>query len=330
MAYIGIQPAEKFTSFATQEFSTSATTSYTLDHAVANENEIALFVNNVRQQPGSGKAYTASGTALTLSAATASTDTMYCIFLGIALQTVTPATNSVTSAMTNFFNASTSSADLGTGLHVKSGDSSVSSLSVSHDELVVESDGNVGISIIGGTSSTMGVAFGDSGDNDIGRINYVHSDNSMRFINNATENVRVHSNGVMAANAGIALGVGTANTASNVLDDYEEGTWTPALDGISESNASGDYTKIGNVCTAKFKISSDGSGSNINITGFPFTSDSGFEQHGLARETQTGGDLYFVRMAAGATTGTLIRYDANSSIGSSDTFEGQITYITNT
>ena len=330
MAYIGIQPAEKFTSFATQEFSTSATTSYTLDHAVANENEIALFVNNVRQQPGSGKAYTASGTALTLSAATASTDTMYCIFLGRALQTVTPATNSVTSAMTNFFNASTSSADLGTGLHVKSGDSSVSSLSVSHDELVVESDGNVGISIIGGTSSTMGVAFGDSGDNDIGRINYVHSDNSMRFINNATENVRVHSNGVMAANAGIALGVGTANTASNVLDDYEEGTWTPALDGISESNASGDYTKIGNVCTAKFKISSDGSGSNINITGFPFTSDSGFEQHGLARETQTGGDLYFVRMAAGATTGTLIRYDANSSIGSSDTFEGQITYITNT
>ena len=99
MAYIGIQPAEKFTSFATQEFSTSATTSYTLDHAVANENEIALFVNNVRQQPGSGKAYTATGTALTLSAATASTDTMYCVFLGRALQTVTPATNSITAAM---------------------------------------------------------------------------------------------------------------------------------------------------------------------------------------------------------------------------------------
>ena len=99
MAYIGIQPAESFTSFATQTFSVSATTSYTLDHAVANENEIALFVNNVRQQPGSGKAYTASGTALTLSAATATTDTMYCIFLGRALQTVTPATNSIKPAM---------------------------------------------------------------------------------------------------------------------------------------------------------------------------------------------------------------------------------------
>ena len=65
MSYIGKPPAEHFTSFATQTFSTSATTSYTLDHAVANENELALFVNNVRQQPGSGKAYTATGTALT-------------------------------------------------------------------------------------------------------------------------------------------------------------------------------------------------------------------------------------------------------------------------
>jgi hypothetical protein len=126
---------------------------------------------------------------------------------------------------------------------------------------------------------------------------------------------------------GIAIG-GTGD--ANTLSDYEEGTWTPSLDSISSSNASGDYTKIGNVCTAKFKISSDGSGSNINITGFPFTSDSGFEQQGLARETQTGGDLYFIRVAASATTGTLIRYDANNSIGSSDTFEGQITYITNT
>ena len=98
MAYIGNQPTEAFTTFATQTFSTSATSSYTLDHAVTNENEIALFVNNVRQQPGSGKAYTATGTALTLSANTASTDTMYCVFLGRALQTVNPPAGSVGSS----------------------------------------------------------------------------------------------------------------------------------------------------------------------------------------------------------------------------------------
>mgnify|MGYP003116124010 CR=1 FL=1 len=98
MAYIGNQPTEAFTTFATQTFSTSATSSYTLDHAVTNENELALFINNVRQQPGSGKAYTATGTALTLSANTASTDTMYAVFLGRALQTVNPPAGSVGSS----------------------------------------------------------------------------------------------------------------------------------------------------------------------------------------------------------------------------------------
>jgi hypothetical protein len=107
MAYIGNQPTDNFVTFATQNFSTSATSSYTLSHAVSNENEIALFINNVRQHPGSGKAYTASGTALTLSANTASTDVMYCIFLGRAIQSTVPATNSVTSAMLNLTTLST-------------------------------------------------------------------------------------------------------------------------------------------------------------------------------------------------------------------------------
>ncbi len=128
---------------------------------------------------------------------------------------------------------------------------------------------------------------------------------------------------------GGGLYVGGTGTA-NKLDDYEEGTWTPGLDSVSSSNAHGQYTKIGNVCTAKFKISADGSGSNINITGFPFTSGSGCEQQGVSRETESVGDLYFIRISASNTVGTIIRYDANNSITSNDTFEGQITYITNT
>jgi len=99
LAYIGVQPAEAYTSFAVQHFTTSATTSYTLDNPVANENEIALFINNVRQEPGSSYAYTASGTTLTLSAATSASDTMYCVFIGKAVQTVTPASGSVTNDM---------------------------------------------------------------------------------------------------------------------------------------------------------------------------------------------------------------------------------------
>jgi hypothetical protein len=93
MPFIGNQPAEAFSSFQKQDFSTSATTSYTLDHPVSNQNEIALFINFVRQEPTA--AYTASGTTLTLTSATTSSDDMYCIYLGKAVQTVNPPNGSV-------------------------------------------------------------------------------------------------------------------------------------------------------------------------------------------------------------------------------------------
>ena len=107
MSYIGNSPALKYASFAVQHFTTSATTGYTLDNAVTNENGIALFINNVRQEPGSSYAYTASGTTLTLSAATTTSDTMYCVFIGKAVQTVTPAEGSVTNAMLSDMAANT-------------------------------------------------------------------------------------------------------------------------------------------------------------------------------------------------------------------------------
>ena len=100
MAYLGNRPAESYASFETETFSVSATTNYTLSHAVTNENEIRLVINGVVQQPGSGKAYTASGTTLTLSSATASGDSMYAVYLGRALQTVNPPAASVGNSQT--------------------------------------------------------------------------------------------------------------------------------------------------------------------------------------------------------------------------------------
>jgi len=93
MPFIGNQPALSYTSFAKQDFTTSATTSYTLDHPVTNENEIALFINFVRQEPGT--AYTASNVNLNLTSATSASDDMYCVFLGKAVQTVNPPNGSV-------------------------------------------------------------------------------------------------------------------------------------------------------------------------------------------------------------------------------------------
>ncbi len=91
--YLGNQPALSYTSFAKQDFTTSATTSYTLDNPVTNENELALFINFVRQEPTT--AYTASGTSLTLTSATSASDDMYCVYLGKAVQTVNPPSGSV-------------------------------------------------------------------------------------------------------------------------------------------------------------------------------------------------------------------------------------------
>ena len=86
MGYIGNTPADKYQTLQKQSFTTSATTSYTLSYSVTNPQEIALFINNVRQNPNSS--YTVSGTTLTLSSATASTDVMYAVFLGKSVGTI--------------------------------------------------------------------------------------------------------------------------------------------------------------------------------------------------------------------------------------------------
>jgi len=100
LAYIGNIPAESYASFERQVFTiVNSQTAYTLSHSVVNENDIRLVINSVVQEPGSGKAYTASSTTLTLSAALVNgTDEMYCVFLGRALQTVNPPNASVGSA----------------------------------------------------------------------------------------------------------------------------------------------------------------------------------------------------------------------------------------
>ena len=112
MPFIGNQPALSYTSFAKQDFTTSATTSYTLSQPVANENEIALFINFVRQEPTT--AYTASGTSLTLTSATSGSDDMYAIFLGKAVQTVNPPAGSV--GTSQLADASVTSAKLASGV----------------------------------------------------------------------------------------------------------------------------------------------------------------------------------------------------------------------
>ena len=110
----------------------------------------------------------------------------------------------------------------------------------------------------------------------------IHSDNAnyIRFITADAEQVRIHSNGVLSASDGIALGVGTANTASNVLDDYEEGTFTATLEGTTTTPATAltatgsSYTKIGNivyVTMAFVNLNTAGYAGGIKVSGLPFS-----------------------------------------------------------
>ena len=72
---------------------------------------------------------------------------------------------------------------------------------------------------------------------------------------------------------GIYLGV-TSATAANLLDDYEEGTWTPSVGGNTSYNVQyGKYTKVGNMVTlvCEMNINVIGTGSTTTISGAPFT-----------------------------------------------------------
>jgi hypothetical protein len=85
------------------------------------------------------------------------------------------------------------------------------------------------------------------------------------------------------AGKGICLGV-TSNTDANTLDDYEEGTWTPALRGGDTAGSptyhgqTGWYTKVGRAVHFSGNIHNnslvdlDG---DVYITGLPFTSGTG-------------------------------------------------------
>mgnify|MGYP001334464613 CR=1 FL=1 len=89
-----------------------------------------------------------------------------------------------------------------------------------------------------------------------------------------------------SASSGIYLGVNSA-TAANLLDDYEEGTWTPEwsssggeFGSVTYVNQHGDYVKIGNWCHVQCNINSSaapiGSASGVlRVKGLPFTSLNG-------------------------------------------------------
>ena len=164
MAYLGNSPARSFISFERQVFTiVNSQTAYTLDHSVNNENDIRLVINNIVQEPGSGKAYTASGTTLTLSAAlTNGTDEMYCVFLGRAVATNKPGAGSVgttelaADAVTEAKIADDAVESEHLNDNVISGQTELASAPASTDELLISDAGTlkrIDVSLVGGANT---------------------------------------------------------------------------------------------------------------------------------------------------------------------------------
>ena len=117
----------------------------------------------------------------------------------------------------------------------------------------------------------------------------------IQFVTGGTNRATVESNGnftIENGNLVLASGSGIDFSAGSLLDDYEEGTWTPeySTSGTAATfiydNQVGVYTKIGNLVTAGWRIRTDsasGGSGNVYVSNLPFTiGNTDFDQRGVA------------------------------------------------
>ena len=125
------------------------------------------------------------------------------------------------------------------------------------------------------------------------------------------------------AGAGIYLGV-TSGTASNLLDDYEEGTFTAEVRGASARASTpvtgqAHYTKVGNKVTVRMyfvNVNTTGASGTFQVTGFPFSATSlqiiPFMSFGQDYD-DSGGVMNVQLYLEGGTTAQLIATKDNSA-----------------
>ena len=165
------------------------------------------------------------------------------------------------------------------------------------------------ISITAASNHVAGIVFGDTIAANGGNYEtYMHHTNSTNDfwirVNQGNDNRHLKitqagnveiGNGNLKFASGHGIDFSDTSDASGgtseLLDDYEEGTWTPTLvnapSGASIPTHTGYYTKVGNMCTLWLQgptISGNNSSNNIvQIGGIPFSCASGFVATGIPR-----------------------------------------------
>ena len=250
MAYVGnpIDTQNTFQSLVGKRFNgDGSTTAFTLDVAPSSTLDIEVFVGNVRQDPNS--AYTLSGTTLTFTGAPPSgTNNIYVVHQAKSVGTIDVPSSFLSTEQTF------------TG-----------GLDINGTELKLDADADTSI-----TADTDDQIDFKTGGTDRLKIQST-SGNNVVVADGLT---LTDGNLIVASGHGVsfaATGDGAGTDTSELLDDYEEGTWTPALANFGGSNESfidPRYTKIGRLVTVSCQLqigSFSSDSSNFLLTGLPYT-----------------------------------------------------------
>ena len=177
---------------------------------------------------------------------------------------------------------------------------------------------------------------------------------AIRTINDAntvfTErmNIRASTGDVTINNGNLVIGTSgkgidfsaNANAAgmtSELLSDYEEGTFTPTVTtaGYTISSSAAAYTKIGRQVTIHVRVNFSAVGtanSTVAFSGLPFSSSSLSHFVGVARETTNNGEIYTAQVNISSTNFSFNSYNgvANGStaiIATGENYDITITYL---
>jgi len=108
-----------------------------------------------------------------------------------------------------------------------------------------------------------------------------------------------------------------AGMTSELLDDYEEGTWTPSLGGdTTYTSQTGTYVKVGELVFLKGELVVDvqGTGSNNTISGLPFASTTGVDAIPLSFFSGLNQNVTFLTFRTGSTAMTAYGTQANTNV----------------
>ena len=306
-------------------------------------NAIIVSVGGVIQNPGTD--YTINSSTLTFTTAPASGLSFFGLVLGQSVDTAQPADGSISTlkiadqavtlaklphgtgsndgkflranngADPTFETVSGTTINNTAATHIITGSGTANTLNANSDliwngsRLDIDTGGKEDALRIGNTAGTdTFILLGSIGTNADTHavIKYDKDDNYLSLLvsgeSHGSGGVYIEDGGKVRLPSGVKIG-GTVD--ANLLDDYEEGTWTPTVSSGTVGQAStAIYTKVGQMVHLQFglyQFSDSTSGTNIDIGGIPFTAQGQAVGTWAAQRVDTDGLGTFCTIYGGGT-----------------------------